>query len=187
MKWSFSRLEVGRFSSMLLPWKLYSPSVRRLVTCKVSHHDVPLLSMRKLCQLFAFSPPRWSWISSSGLATPAFVGHCSSCGRRSEESEKRKAQIGSLATYASQQWTPGTSVILSWHTQFLWLLWPTLAALPYLPLPLQCLQLSLVSFLSQCLVNLRHDRDLLATVSDGSVVFWLWQVTHEAQYCYPHG
>lgn len=32
MKWSFSRLEVGRSSNMLLPWRLISPSFRRLVT-----------------------------------------------------------------------------------------------------------------------------------------------------------
>lgn len=45
---------------------------------------------------------------------------------------------------------------------------------PYLPFSLQCLQLSLVGFLSQCLVNLGHDWDFLATVSDGRVVFGLW-------------
>lgn len=32
MKWSFSRLDVGRSSNMLLPCKPYSPSFRRFVT-----------------------------------------------------------------------------------------------------------------------------------------------------------
>lgn len=35
MKWSFSRLEVGLSSNMLLPWRLLSPSFRRFATCKV--------------------------------------------------------------------------------------------------------------------------------------------------------
>ena len=39
MKWSFSRLDVGRSSSMLLPWRLYSPSLRRLVTWNASHSN----------------------------------------------------------------------------------------------------------------------------------------------------
>lgn len=34
MKWSFSRLEVGRSSSMLLPWRVDSPSWSLFVTCQ---------------------------------------------------------------------------------------------------------------------------------------------------------
>lgn len=34
MKWSFSRLEVGRSSSMLLPWSVDSPSWSLFVTCQ---------------------------------------------------------------------------------------------------------------------------------------------------------
>lgn len=48
IKWSFSRLDVGRSSSMLFPCTVYSPSFRRLVTyqkCKDTLHASLLLYM----------------------------------------------------------------------------------------------------------------------------------------------
>lgn len=58
--------------------------------------------------------------------------------------------------------------------------------LPYLPLPLESLQLSLVGLLSQRLIDFGHDGDLLASVADGCVVLGLRQVSHESQHCDPH-
>lgn len=45
IKWSFSRLDVGRSSSMLLPWRPYSPSLRRLVTWKASDYMIILICL----------------------------------------------------------------------------------------------------------------------------------------------
>lgn len=45
--------------------------------------------------------------------------------------------------------------------------------IPHLPLALQRLQLSLVGFLSQRLVDFGHDGDLLAPVADRRVVLGL--------------
>lgn len=172
MKWSFSRLEVGRSSSILLPWRLCSPSVRRLVTCKVSHHDVPWCLCESCTGFFLLTSSVildfFFRVSETSLCWTLFFLWLSLWGIWKEENSDEL----SWATNGHTTMHPGTSVTLLWH--WLWQLWPTSAPLSYLPIPLQCLQLSLVGFLSQCLVNFGHDRDLLATVSDGCVVFGLW-------------
>ncbi len=63
---------------------------------------------------------------------------------------------------------------------------PPTSPAPYLPLPLQRLQLSLVGLLSQSLIDFGHDRNFLTPVTDGRVVFGLWQISHEPQHCDPH-
>lgn len=52
---------------------------------------------------------------------------------------------------------------------------------PHLALTLQGLQLPLVCLLAQGLVNLGHDRDLLAAVTHGRVVLGLREVPHEPE------
>lgn len=56
----------------------------------------------------------------------------------------------------------------------------------HLALALQGLQLPLVRLLAQGLVNLGHDRNLLAAVTHGRVVLGLREVPHEPENSDPH-